>query len=302
MNNKYDILFKHQVPNSMDGIIIFGKDDDYLKPQLYNKITDLENEIWADLYNNVSELQKKYASKEFLDGLKRLSIPKNNFPDFKLISRELFKASKWELVSVAGFLTEELFFDLNAQRKFPVTDIIRKSPRFDEKYHGEIIVNDEGYTPEPDIFHDVQGHIPLLANREYSNFLHKVGILGDKIIKNELGLSRDLINHNLKRLQNFAWWTYEFGLLKKQNVNEANDIDYEIYGSGILSSQSEILNIVNCAKDKSDQSVFLPYDIDEIILTSFNYSNIQDRYYVIDSMSSLYQSFDDNQHLFFYEG
>ena len=55
MNNKYDILFKHQVPNSMDGIIIFGKDDDYLKPQLYNKITDLENEIWADLYNNVSE-------------------------------------------------------------------------------------------------------------------------------------------------------------------------------------------------------------------------------------------------------
>ena len=133
MNNKYDILFKHQVPNSMDGIIIFGKDDDYLKPQSYNKITDLENEIWADLYNNVSELQKKYASKEFLDGLDKLSIPENNFPDFKLISRELFKASKWELVSVAGFLTEELFFDLNAQRKFPVTDIIRKSPRFDEK-------------------------------------------------------------------------------------------------------------------------------------------------------------------------
>ena len=61
MNNNYDILFKHQVPNSMDGIIIFGKDDDYLKPQLYNKITDLENEIWADLYSNVSELQKKYG-------------------------------------------------------------------------------------------------------------------------------------------------------------------------------------------------------------------------------------------------
>ena len=142
--------------------------------------------------------------------------------------------------------------------------------------HEEDIVNDEGYTPEPDIFHDVQGHIPLLANTEYSNFLHKVGILGDKIIKNELGLSRDLVDHNLKRLQNFAWWTYEFGLLKKQNVNTDNDIDYEIYGSGILSSQSEILNIVNCAKNKSDQSVFLPYDIDEIILTSFNYSNIQE--------------------------
>ena len=234
--------------------------------------------------------------------MKKLSIPKGNFPDFKLISKELFKASKWELISVAGFLTEELFFDLNSQRKFPVTDIIRKSPRFDEKYRGEDIVNDEGYTPEPDIFHDVQGHIPLLANKEYSNFLHKVGILGDKIIKNELGLSKDLIDHNLKRLQNFAWWTYEFGLLKKQNLNTVNDIEYEIYGSGILSSQSELLNIVNCAKNKSCQSVFLPYDIDEIVLTSFNYSNIQDRYYVIDSMSSLYQSFDDNQNLFFYEG
>ena len=105
MNNKYDILFKHQVPNSMDGIIIFGKEDRYLKPQQYNKITDLENEIWADLYNNVSELQKQYASKEFLDGLKKLSIPKNNFPNFELVSKELFKASKWELISVAGFLT-----------------------------------------------------------------------------------------------------------------------------------------------------------------------------------------------------
>ena len=300
--NQYDKLFKHVIPTSMEGIIIFGSDDKYLKPQHYEKITAIENKIWSDLYSDVSSLFYQYASKEFLAGINKLQIPKNHFPNLDSISKEIKKSTNWELITVAGFLTEDLFFDLNAKRKFPVTDIIRKSPRFDEKYSDKKIANDSGYTPEPDIFHDVQGHVPFLMDKKYSNFLHDVGILGDKILKNEFGFSNDLIKHNLKRLQNFAWWTYEFGLLKKEINNNSNDIDYEIYGAGILSSRSEIMNIVNCAKKLSNKSVFLPYDIKEIIMTCFNYSNIQDRYYVIDSMDSLYKSFYENQHLFLYEG
>ena len=300
--NQYDKLFKHVLPTSMEGIIIFGNDDEYLKPQQYDKITAIENKIWSDLYNDVSSLFYKYASKEFLAGIKKLQIPKHRFPNLDLISKEIKKSSNWELITVAGFLTEDLFFDLNAKRKFPVTDIIRKSPRFDEKYSDKKITNDKGYTPEPDIFHDVQGHVPFLIDEKYSNFLHDVGILGDKILKNKFGFSNDLIEHNLRRLQNFAWWTYEFGLLKKEVDNNSNDIDYEIYGAGILSSRSEIINIANCAKKLSNKSVFLTYDIEEIIMTCFNYSNIQDRYYVIDSMDSLYKSFYENQNLFLYEG
>ena len=88
------------------------------------------------------------------------------------------KETKWELIPVAGFLDEKLFFDLNAKRQFPVTDIIRKSPRFDEKYLDQNIKNEDVYTPEPDIFHDIQGHVPFLMDEAYANFMHEVGILG----------------------------------------------------------------------------------------------------------------------------
>ena len=81
-----------------------------------------------------------------------------------------------------------------------------------------------------------------------------------------------------------------------------NDIPYEIYGSGIISSYDETINIINCAKGKKRKSKFLKYDIEEIVLTCFDYSDIQDRYFVIESMDFLYQSFKKNQDLFFYEG
>ena len=200
-----------------------------------------------------------------------------------------------------------LFFELNKDRKFPVTDIIRKSPRFEEKYSNSSILNARGYTPEPDIFHDIQGHIPFLMNRPYADFMHKVGILGDKILKNERSFEKELVSHNLRRLQNFAWWTYEFGLVKSNPETnhfrrKENDIDYDIYGSGIISSFDETMNIVKCAKGTSNKSKIISYDIEEIVMTSFNYSEIQDRYYVVESMEDLYQSFEENEDLFWFEG
>ena len=144
-------------------------------------------------------------------------------------------------------------------------------------------------------------------NRPYADFMHKVGILGDKILKNERGLEEELVSHNLKRLQNFAWWTYEFGLVKSNPQTnyfrrKKNDIDYDIYGSGIISSYDETMNIIKCAKKISKKSKIISYDIEEIVMTSFNYSEIQDRYYVVDSMEELYQSFEDNHDLFWFEG
>jgi len=229
------------------------------------------------------------------------------FPDFEAISPLIENSTGWTLVSVAGFLDEELFFDINKKRQFPVTDIIRQSPRFTEKYAGIDIKNDEGYTPEPDIFHDIQGHIPFLMNKKYADFMWEIGTLGDEILRDERGLGPDLVAHNLKRLQNFAWWTYEFGLIKNTVDTDsfrrvANDIDYEIYGAGIISSLDEVTNVVKCAKGESSRSKFLPYNIEEMIMTCFDYSNIQDRYYVISSMDSLYESFRANQRLFWFEG
>ncbi|MBT3500954.1 MAG: hypothetical protein HOB40_10650 [Candidatus Marinimicrobia bacterium] len=306
-STKYNYLFKNITPNSVDGIRIFGVKDNYIKPQKYNDVTNLENKIWGDLFQNVEFLLDRYASREYLLGLRSLPIPNNMFPEFESISPLIENSTGWTLVSVAGFLDEELFFYVNNNRQFPVTDIIRQSPRFENKYAGFIIQNENGYTPEPDIFHDIQGHIPFLMNKKYADFMWEIGALGYEIIQDKLNLGPDLIAHNLKRLQNYAWWTYEFGLIYNSGASDkfrrlANDIDYEIYGAGIISSKDEITNVVKCAKGDSNCSKFIPYDIEEMVMTCFDYSKIQDRYYVIESMDVLYESFRNNRELFYYKG
>ena len=306
-STKYDHLFKNVIPNSIEGIKIFGVDDPYIIHQKYDDVTNLENRIWGELFQKLEFLLDQYASCEYLLGLRSLPIPNNMFPEFETISPLIENSTGWTLVPVAGFLDEELFFEINKNRQFPVTDIIRQSPRFDEKYAGIDIQNDKGYTPEPDIFHDVQAHIPFLMNKDYAQFMWEIGVLGDEIIKDKRGLGPDLVSHNLKRLQNYAWWTYEYGLIKNTGESDtfrrvSNDIDYEIYGAGIISSYDEVTNVVECAKGLSDRSKFVPYDIEELVITCFDYSNIQDRYYVIESMESLYDSFQNNKELFRFEG
>ena len=304
---KYDYLFSNLKPHTIEGILIFGQDDDYIKSQKYDEVTNFENKIWADLYTNLELILDQYASREYLLGIKALPIPRGRFPEFDAISPIVENSTGWTLLPVAGFLNEELFFEVNAKRQFPVTDIIRKSPRFDEKYADRDIRNDEGYTPEPDIFHDIQAHVPFLMNREYADFLADIGALGHDIIRDQQGLGPELVAHNLKRLQNFAWWTYEFGVVKNNggtdNIRRSNnDIDYEIYGAGIISSYDETLNVVHCAQGSSNRSQFLPFDIEEIVMTRYDYSDIQDRYYVIDSMGDLYAAYYENKDLFFFEG
>ncbi len=304
---KYNKLFKNVIPNAIGGIRIFSKNDNYIKHQAYDDVTNLENRIWSELYQKLERLLDQYATREYLLGLKALPIPNNMFPKFDEISPLIQNSTDWTLVPVAGFLDEELFFDLNRKRQFPVTEIIRKSPRFEEKYKGIDIKNEAGYTPEPDIFHDIQGHIPFLMNKKYADFMWEIGLLGDLILKDEKGLGPDLVAHNLKRLQNFAWWTYEYGLIKNNGSSDKfrrinNDIDYEIYGSGIISSYDEVMNVINCSKGISKRSKFLPYNIEEIVLTCYDYSNIQDRYYIIESMDDLYESFIKDQDIFWFEG
>ena len=304
---QYDHLFKNVIPNAISGVQIFGMDDPYVKLQNYQDVNNLENGIWEDLFVNLELQLNQYVSREYLLGMQTLPIPQDRFPEFEAISPLIENSTDWQLIPVAGFLSEELFFDLNAQRKFPVTDIIRKSPRFAEKYAHVDIQNDTGYTPEPDIFHDIQGHIPFLMNKAYADYMHDVGLLGDEILRDERGLGPQLVAHNLKRLQNFAWWTYEFGLIKNTGESDRlrrikNDIDYEIYGAGIISSFDETRNVVQCAKGELNHSKFLPFDIEEVVLTRFDYSKIQDRYYVINSMEDMYRDFKDNQKLFWFEG
>jgi phenylalanine-4-hydroxylase len=301
-NKKYDCLFTNIKPNAIGNIVIFSKNDSWEITQKYENITNEESLIWQHLYSKIIDLSNQFGSIEFIQGVEKLKLCTHEFPNIKSISKRIKSITDWEVVTVAGFLDEYLFFELNANRRFPSTDIIRQSERFNKKYCKTPIKNEFGYTPEPDIFHDVFGHMPFLTNQPYCDFMAEIGQLGYEILINERGFSQELIAHNLKRLQNFAWWTYEFGVMKNQNDNPENNLKYQIYGSGILSSYDEIMNVVNCSENKSNRSVFLPFDIEEVVKTRFDYSEIQDRYFIINSMEDLYHSFRNNKNLFMYEG
>ena len=304
---KYDHLFSHVLPNAVGDVKIFSKEDDYLIEQNYEAVTEEELNVWKRLFEKLVEPLNRYSSMEYLDGLSALGLTANEWPNFSELSPRIRAASGWEVTPVAGFLDEWLFFKLNSQKKFPVTDIIRQSERLEKKYAGRSISNTDEYTPEPDIFHDIRGHAPFLMNKAFGDFLSDVGKLGHEILMDERGLGAELIAHNLNRLQNFAWWSYEFGIMKKQPGNDnrrskTNNMEHEIYGSGILSGYDEVMNVVACSQGESDSSQLLQFDIQEVVMTRFDYSEIQDRYYVIDSMESLYADFYDNQGLFFFEG
>ncbi|MFQ6607127.1 MAG: hypothetical protein ACE5EE_01175 [Fidelibacterota bacterium] len=305
--NNYDHLFFNVKPHAVGNIRIFGTKDDYLIEQNYHSIAAEEHKIWHHLSHKLAPLLDQYASEEYLRGLPALHLNDAVIPDFTELSTQLKKLSGWQVTPVAGFLDEYVFFSLTAQFKFPVTDIIRTSRRFDEKYAGVRIQNEDVYTPEPDIFHDVRGHLPFLTDEAYGHYVWEMARLGLELIEDERGLGPQLIAHNLKRLQNLAWWTYEFGVMKKSSRTDSlrkkpNDMDYDIYGAGILSSYNEVTNVILCAQGKAHSSRFLPFDIEEACLTRFDYSDIQDRYYVIDSMESLYKEFHDHTDLFWFEG
>ena len=299
---KHDYLFSNVKQNTIGNIVIFSKKDKWKIQQDYHSVSVNETQIWKNLYSKVIDVANQYGSFEFIQGIEKLKLYSKEFPNINAISTRIKSMTDWEVVTVAGFLDEYLFFELNANHCFPSTDIIRKSKRFANKYEMTPIKNEFGYTPEPDVFHDVFGHMPFLTDQNYCDFIADIGQLGYEILLNEKGLSPELVAHNLKRLQNYAWWTYEFGVMKNQNDIPDNKLDIQIYGAGILSSYDEIKNVVNCSKGLSTNSIFIPYDIEEIALTRFDYSEIQDRYFVINSMEELYQSFRNNKEIFLYEG
>lgn len=306
-HTKYDHLFSNLRPNAVVGIKIFSRDDDFIIQQDYDAISGEEHGIWSRLFNKLINPLDQYACSEYIKGLAALGLKADKMPNLAELKPRIKEASGWELVTVAGFLDEYVFFELNADRKFPVTHIVRQSNRMDEKYSEGSIQNEDDYTPEPDIFHDVRGHVPMLMNKKYGDFLADIGALGHNILTEEEALGPELVAHNLKRLQNFAWWTYEFGIMEKQDSTDMlrrtpNDMNHEIYGAGIMSSYAETLHVAACSKGENSYSEFIPYNIEEAVMTRFDYSEIQDRYFVIDSMESLYRSFYDNQELFWYKG
>ena len=298
LTSKYDYLFKHNIENHVKNIIIYKENDNWSINQNYGNIDVNEHHIWRNLFEKVYNDALKYGTDMYRDGMNILINNnvtfKNKIPNLNNISKILNKKSGWNIEVVAGFVDEVIFFELLKEKRFPSSDIIRLSDRFYKKYKNTNVRNDLSYTPEPDIFHEIFGHAPFLLNNQYAKLMNDVGHLGCEIIFDN-AISEDLKSHNLKRLQNFVWWTLEFGL-----VNSSNNLGYEIYGAGILSSHNEIQNVLKYIKYNSDK--IIKYDIEKIVMNRFDYSDLQDRYYVIESFNALIDSFYSNKDIFLFKG
>ena len=225
---------------------------DYTCPQNYAAYLDADHDTYRRLYERQSKLLPGLACDEFIAALPLLGAS-SHIPRFDDINQRLIKATGWQVVAVPGLIPEVPFFTLLANKKFPVTDWIRKPEEFD-------------YIVEPDIFHDLFGHVPLLFNPVFADHIQAYGRGALKAHK--LGAC--------EQLSRLYWYTIEFGLLRQSNGLRA-------YGAGILSSSGELVYAVKSAEPKR-----IALDLLRCMRTRYNIDSYQQTYFVIDSFQQLF--------------
>lgn len=227
--------------------------------QEYEHYTAENHGTWNLLFDRqVDNLQNK-ACTDYLLCLQEMqsSLHGQQVPVFKDLDRQLWKATGWTIEVVPGLIPVTDFFELLARRRFCSSTWIRRRDQLD-------------YLEEPDMFHDIFGHVPLLMHPTYADFMQQIGALGVKYAGN-----RD-IEDQLERLY---WFTIEFGLLRERG-------QHRIYGAGILSSYGE-------AKHVFDPAVEVRlFDIEEIMHMEFRKDEIQSKYYLVKSFKELFASLD----------
>ncbi len=225
---------------------------DYTCPQNHAAYSAADHATYRRLYERQSALLPGLACDAFIAALPSLGI-RDHIPRFEEINERLYRATRWQIVAVPGLIPEVPFFTLLANRQFPVTDWIRTPAELD-------------YIVEPDIFHDLFGHVPLLFNPVFADYVQRYGQGGLKAA--ELGAC--------EMLSRLYWYTIEFGLIRQNNGLRA-------YGAGILSSPGELPYAV-----QSPEPQRLPLVLERTMRTRYQIDRYQQTYFVIDSFEQLF--------------
>ena len=222
--------------------------------QPWASYTRSDHETWATLFERQKQLLVGRACDEFLENQQRFGMTPDAIPKFDDLNRVLKGTTGWQIIGVEGLLPELTFFDHLANRRFPVTWWIRKPDQID-------------YIAEPDLFHDLFGHVPLLLNPVFADYMQAYGCGGVKAH----GLGAEALV-NLTRLY---WYTVEFGLIKQSD-------GVRIYGSGIVSSKGESIHCLESAAPNR-----IGFDMPRIMRTRYRIDTYQKTYFVIDSFQQL---------------
>lgn len=221
---------------------------------VYPDYTDEHHEIWKFLYNRQMGFLPNRAADEYLYGVEKLNLSSERIPNLKDISNIFFNTTGWKVARVPGLIDVEDFFKLVSQRVFPSTDYIRNKEELD-------------YTPAPDLFHDIFGHMPMLTDKSFANFYQKFGIA-----------SLNANPADRKQLETLHWFTVEFGLIK-------NSKGKRIYGAGILSSLGEVQHAL------SDEVEVKEFDPEKIVQQEYDVWHLQPILFAIESFEQLEDGF-----------
>jgi phenylalanine-4-hydroxylase len=225
---------------------------DWTIDQAWERYTKEEHAVWTTLFERQSKLLPGRACEEFVRGMGKLPIGADQIPDFRRLSDVMMKHTGWQVVAVPGLVPDEVFFDHLANRRFPSGQFIRKPHELD-------------YLEEPDVFHDVFGHVPMLMNPVIADYIQAYGIGGKRA--QALGV--------LPMLARVYWYTVEFGL-----VQEAAGL--RIYGAGIVSSFTESVFALD---DPSPNRI--AFELERVMRSRYRIDDFQESYFVLDDFDQL---------------
>jgi phenylalanine-4-hydroxylase len=222
--------------------------------QQWNKYSATDHQTWHTLFNRqISTLTGKVCD-EYFEGLKTLGLIAEVIPDFEKMNRNLRAATGWEVLAVPGLIASRPFFSMLANKQFPAGTFIRTPEQLD-------------YLEEPDIFHDVFGHVPLLTSPAYASYMQEYGRAGLAAMDHK----------GVKFLARLNWYTIEFGLIKSAAGIKA-------YGAGIMSSFGEAKYVMG---DPSPH--FVQFNLDRVLRTGYYIDDFQATYFTIDSFEALFE-------------
>jgi phenylalanine-4-hydroxylase len=227
--------------------------------QEYQKYTATDQAVWRELFQRQMEQLPQIASKAYLEGLEKVGFEAMHIPNFETeTNARLRSLTGWEIEVVSGLIPQKAFFELLSNRRFPASTWLRSPNQMD-------------YLEEPDMFHDTFGHVPLLTNQDFCQFMTELSRVALQWID---------VPEALVQISRLYWFTVEFGLIEEEEK-------LKIYGGGILSSSGESAYCLSDAVPK------IPFDVRTLLNTPYHIDRFQDQYFVINSYEQLYRSVPD---------
>ena len=232
----------------------------YLIEQDWTAYTPEQHAVWSELVARRMPQLERHAAAEYLDGFAQIGLTQTQLPDLTAVSARLAPRTGWASTPVNGFLPAGAFFEMLAARRFPTTTWLRSRESMD-------------YTPEPDIFHDVFGHVPLHAHPVFAEFLEHYGRLCASVVDQPLSDRPDL----LERLGRLFWFTVEFGLIRERG-------GIKVYGSGLISSHGEGTRVL------AGGCEVRPFTLDAVMNQAMDTGSMQPVLFAVESFEQIYDA------------